>query len=792
MSVRRRHGFMRIRSRVALVGGIPITVAAAIAIVAWLLLGEADRARNGAALAGSIYRDVLGTITERNTYIGAVPASRAQNALRFEAFAASASIRLKALRDVVRDPGDRAVAEATEVALVRYRAQMATLAEVTTGNDRLIAEMAGRAQALIGLTDQARERQHASNADIISSLADGDRKLRFARDVVDYAQELRAAIQAAALHEKAVEITPPGEARAFAERQLAFAVARMRNSAGDLVRLLRNDGRDPAAEALSGMIKAYEGEIARLTGPEATTRDRAPQQRLADWAERTIKINATEYRALHEEVAQLLTYSVSAAETEQATQNIAIGSLKFGRRTAEALATRDVGEVETILSESRNLPATVSALPISPLIQTAMVDAIGRWRDGLATTGEGLRRQNNIIADMDAIAVDMIDKASRLNDSLAHNADQIGQFVRRMLAFGAAIGLLLGAFTAYLVARSITGPLKRLQERMLHLAEDPAAGPIPEAARRDELGSMARAANFFVHELGRREGELRKAKDRADTTLLELRETQANLIQAEKLGSLGQLVAGVAHEINTPLGLALTMSTSIDGEVQRFAERGRDGRVTRSDLNRLVERLTEGSRLLLNNLTRAIDLVQSFKQVAADQASGEARRFEIAAWLGEVLTSLGPALRKTPHQVSVACPPDIVLETYPGALAQVVTNLVMNAVTHAFPGDRAGFIELKVTQPRPDMVRMTFRDDGVGMAPEHRSRIFDPFFTTRRDKGSTGLGLHIVYNLVTASLQGAIAVESEPGRGTTFVIDLPLSVRGEAEQRAGEPVPEEV
>ncbi|KAA2238117.1 sensor histidine kinase [Salinarimonas soli] len=785
---------MRIRSRVALVGGIPITVAAAIAVVAWLLLGEADRARSGAAHAGSIYRDLLGTITERNTFIGAVPASRSQNSLRFEAFAASASIRLRALQEIARDTSNRAVAEATDVALVRYREQMRTLADVTAGNDRLIAEMANRAEALIRLTDQARERQHASNSDIIASLAEGDRKLRIARDVVDHAHELRAAIGAVALDDKTVEGAAPGDARRTVERQLTFSVARMRNSAGELVSLLRNDGRETAADTLEGLIKAYEGEIARWMGDERAPHDRGPQQRLADWAERTIKINATEYRALHEEVAQLLTYSVSAAETEQATQNIAIGSLKLSRRSAEALAGRDVASVQAILDESRTLSGTVSALPISPLIQTAMVDAIASWRDGLATTGEGLRRQNGIISEMDSIAVDMIDRASRLNDIFAHDADRIGQFVRKMLAFGAAVGLLLGAFTAFLVARSITEPLKRLQERMLRLAEDPAAGPIPEASRRDELGAMARAANFFVLELGRRENELRKAKNRADATLLELRETQASLIQAEKLGSLGQLVAGVAHEINTPLGLALTMSTSVDGEVQRFAERSRDGRLTRSDLNRLVQRLTEGSKLLLGNLVRAIDLVQSFKQVAADQASGEARRFEIAAWLGEILTSLGPALRKTPHQVSVSCPPDIVLETYPGALAQVVTNLIMNAVTHAFPGDRAGFIEIKVTPLREGMVRMTFRDDGVGVSPANRARLFDPFFTTRRDKGSTGLGLHIVYNLVTASLQGSIAVESEPGRGTTFIIDLPLRVKSSEPDgaRAGEPVAEGV
>jgi signal transduction histidine kinase len=291
---------------------------------------------------------------------------------------------------------------------------------------------------------------------------------------------------------------------------------------------------------------------------------------------------------------------------------------------------------------------------------------------------------------------------------------------------------------------------------------------------------MASAANFFVHEISQREEALRQAKNRADTTLAELRETQSNLIQAEKLASLGQLVAGVAHEINTPLGVALTTSTALEGQVERLNAQAASGKLSKSEFSSALARLTEGSKLLLSNLTRAIDLVYSFKQVAADQASGERRRFDVKTWLDELLTSLGPVLRKSGHEVAVRCPPDLVLDTYPGSLAQVLTNLVMNALVHAYPGGRTGCLTITVASLRPGTIRFTFADDGGGIAPENLSKIFDPFFTTGRDRGSTGLGLHIVYNLVTARLQGGIDVESRPGQGTRFTIDLPVTVHDRA------------
>jgi signal transduction histidine kinase len=765
---------MRIRYKVALVGGIPIAIAAAFAFAAWLLLNQAERARDGAVLAGAIYRNSLVAIAARDDFVESLPLDRARHGERFQDVASRALRDLASLGDVAREQTHRRAAEQTRRALVLYVDLMTRLAETTAGNDRQISDMASRAAALISLTDKARERQRASNADIIASLTERDKRLRFARDVVDRAHELRAAIAAVALQSAALTADPDGAER---KQALGFGLARLRNAAADLGVLLRADTREEAARQLEALAGEY---IDRMGQREANGSGDA----LAEWADRLFKVNSTEQRAQHEEVAQLLTYSVQAGETEQATQNIAIATLKLGRSTADALASRNAGAAESILDESRVLGETVASLPISPLIQAEMTDALAGWRDSLATTAEGLRRQNAIIGEMDSASVAMMAGASSLNDMFTSDADAIGQFIRNILLIGAAVGLLFGTGTALVVARSITRPLKNLQERMLDLAADPLAGPLVEHSRPDELGDMARAANFFVTEIGRREKALRRAKESADITLVELRQAQSDLIQAEKLASLGQLVAGVAHEINTPLGIALTTSTVVTDEVRKLNDRAISGSLPRSDFLRSVDRLGEGARLIFSNLTRAADLVHSFKQVAADQASGERRRFDMKLWIQDLLTSLGPALRKAGHEVVVECRAGLTLDTYPGALAQVLTNLVMNALTHAYGPETHGTMRLTVSEPRSGAVRIVFEDDGAGIPATHLAKVFDPFFTTRRERGSTGLGLHIVYNLVTGALQGRIELDSAAGRGARFVIDLPSSLADSAVERA--------
>ncbi len=777
---------MRISGKVALVGGIPITIAAAIALVAWLLLNESERARDSAVIAGTIYRDLLVAMAVRNDYVSALPADRTLQQKRFLGLANQAQKNLQTLAQLARDPAPREATAATQNALDRYIDRMKALVAVTVRNDALIVDMAERAGSLIALTDQARQRQRASNADIVAALKDGDRKLRTSRDIVDRAYELRTVLFEITIQDTILRGGAAVAAvRDTARRRLAFSAAQLRSATTELLAALRAGGHGGDAEQLVALAKTVEAGLSeRLRATREADTEAAGQpapkiaatEQLADWTDQLLKVNVTAQRSLHDELAQLLTYSVQANETEQSTQNVAVATLKLGQRTRDALAAREPAEADPLIAESSKLAKTVGALPISPLIQAEMIEAIEQWRKALVTTIAGLRQQNVTIANMNADAGLMIEGARALNDLFATDARTIGDTIRRILIFGAAIGLLLGAGTAILVARSITRPLSRLQQGMVELAADPTSGTLPDSDRNDELGEMTRAANFFVTEIGRRELALRRAKDQADATLADLRLAQANLIQAEKLASLGELVAGVAHEINTPLGIALTTATSMGDEVKRLSDAAAAGQLPRSAFERFIERMRDGAHLLYTNLTRAAGLVHSFKQVAADQASGERRSFDVKIWLDDLLRSVGPVLRKTGHAVIVECPAGLTIDTYPGALGQAVTNLVMNALTHAYREGETGTLSLTVEKPRPDLVRLTFADDGKGISAENLRRVFDPFFTTGRNRGNTGLGLHIVYNLVTNRLHGKIDVASEPGKGTRFIIEIPVTV----------------
>jgi PAS domain S-box-containing protein len=269
------------------------------------------------------------------------------------------------------------------------------------------------------------------------------------------------------------------------------------------------------------------------------------------------------------------------------------------------------------------------------------------------------------------------------------------------------------------------------------------------------------------------EEETAAARERAEQTLADLRRTQENLIQAEKMASLGGLVAGVAHEVNTPVGSALTGITYLGDLTRNVTARFQQGLLKRGDFTDFLAAAAEACALIEGNLHRAAELIQSFKQTAVDQTSEERRRFDLAAYLQDVFTSLHPRLRKAGHQVTFDCAPDLMIDSYPGALFQVLTNLTMNTLTHAFPEGRAGNLSLSARLAGPGEVELRFADDGCGILPAHRGRIFDPFFTTRRGAGGSGLGLHIVYNIVHKTLRGTISVDSDESRGTVFTLRFP-------------------
>jgi len=256
------------------------------------------------------------------------------------------------------------------------------------------------------------------------------------------------------------------------------------------------------------------------------------------------------------------------------------------------------------------------------------------------------------------------------------------------------------------------------------------------------------------------------------TALKQLRDAQSQLVQSEKLASLGSLVAGMAHEINTPLGVGVSAASTLHALADQIRGRHDSGQMTRTDLKQFVQLAMDSADLVMKNLQRAADLMHSFKQVAVDQASGERRSFLLKPYLDEVITSLTPKLKGTPHRIVVRCPEELVVDGFPGALAQIVTNFITNSLVHAFPGQNQGNMAIEVTDGGPE-ITLRYRDDGVGIEPANLGRVFDPFFTTRRGSGGSGLGLHVVHNLVTQRLGGTVQARSEPGRGTEFIVRFP-------------------
>ncbi len=282
-----------------------------------------------------------------------------------------------------------------------------------------------------------------------------------------------------------------------------------------------------------------------------------------------------------------------------------------------------------------------------------------------------------------------------------------------------------------------------------------------------------RASNEALESrVAERTRELTAANSELTQTLEVLQQAQSQLIESEKMASLGSLVAGVAHEINTPLGIGITAASHLESITHQFGHRVDAAQLTRSDLAQYLVAAKESSRLILKNLERAGQLVRSFKQVAVDQSSEERRVINLGEYLNEIAFALQPVLRRTPHELRITCAQDIHLDTFPGAIYQIVVNLISNALTHAFPGDRAGLIDLRAYRRGSEEIVLEYQDNGVGVEPALIKRIFDPFFTTRRGEGGSGLGLHIVYNRVTQLLGGTIVAENRDG--LHFVVRWPI------------------
>lgn len=358
--------------------------------------------------------------------------------------------------------------------------------------------------------------------------------------------------------------------------------------------------------------------------------------------------------------------------------------------------------------------------------------------------------------------VSLIDKA---------NIDQSINRLKNQIFLSLLSAMVITVVLAYIVVRRFTQPY----DEVLVFAEDIARGNfeqnIPNSfiTRTDEMGQMSRAFQKIIEAF---RGEKNQLERRIVEKNTELEAQYQIIMETEKAASLGNLVAGVAHEINTPLGVSLTTASYLKKINTEQRQKLAEGHMNRDDLRELMEVVDESVALLDTNLNRAAELVKSFKQVAADQSSGNIGEFKLRETVEGVIVSLRHEYKHLPVLIENRCPEEIVMHSYPGAISQIVTNLIMNSLQHGLTQTVQGRILITATAANGS-VRLVYQDNGRGVSKENLRKIYDPFFTTRRQEGNTGLGMHIVMNLVTQKLKGTVRCDSDEGKGVKFTFEIP-------------------
>ncbi|WP_069471015.1 sensor histidine kinase [Candidatus Marithrix sp. Canyon 246] len=332
-----------------------------------------------------------------------------------------------------------------------------------------------------------------------------------------------------------------------------------------------------------------------------------------------------------------------------------------------------------------------------------------------------------------------------------------------LCVFALIVAILIGIVTA----RWIIKPIQNLNIASKALALGQWDQKV-QIERQDELGDLAKSFNSMAQQLTEL---LYGLEAEVEERTKKIKQAQQQLIESAKMAELGNLVAGVAHEINTPVGIGVTAASRLNTLSLELENLYKTGKMKRADLDKYLKSTQQGSQLIQKNLTRAAELVQSFKQVAVDQSSEQQRSFVFKDYLNEIITSLRAELKHYQVKVSIICDENIVLTSYPGIFYQIFTNLIMNSLIHGFSNQQQGEIKIKVKSMKQGLI-LDYSDNGKGIPAKVIEHIFEPFFTTNRQQGGSGLGLHIVYNLVTHKLNGNISCDSSEGNGVNFIIEI--------------------
>ena len=392
---------------------------------------------------------------------------------------------------------------------------------------------------------------------------------------------------------------------------------------------------------------------------------------------------------------------------------------------------------------------------------------------------------------------------------LRASLDDLNKYMQNRILYDLLIAIiaLIGAFfVSVRLQRRFTKPIETLLSVVQKVTKEKSYSVRAPAADIEELHMLGRAINNMLDRIEQQfnkvqqaELEIRQLNQGLEqkisertlalkssnqdllNTLETLHQYQNQIVETEKMASLGQMVAGVAHEVNTPIGLGVTASTLMQDKLADIQTAFDEKKLTSSQLAKFMAESKENLGIIYRNLERAASLIRSFKQVAVDQSNENRRQFNMLQLMNEVLLSLRPNLKKTQHQVELECDPTLEIDSKPGPVNQILINLIMNSLIHAFEQTNHGLIKIKV-KVEHSRCFIHYSDNGAGV-PEHiKKRIFDPFVTTKRGEGGSGLGMHLVYNLVTQALNGKITLESSLGHGVDIMFDFPVVIKASAEQ----------
>jgi signal transduction histidine kinase len=486
----------------------------------------------------------------------------------------------------------------------------------------------------------------------------------------------------------------------------------------------------------------------------------------------------------------------------------------IGQISAAGMSFDQTESVQNLLSALKSSPNTLSVTLLKRDEFTQQLSQFAYY--GSPITVEEFED----IADINGI--DIADEFTYIFEPILLDSSVIGYTVLKIdlsnlksqvfnsifLTFIAVIAALAIAFyISQLAQQTLTKPVEVLTETISNVAKNKDYSLRAQVITEDELGELTSAFNHMLQELEHydedrkiqeqeilslneslekkvelRTNELKNTNQQLQDSLNRLQNTQQQMVEQEKMASLGSLVAGIAHEINTPIGIGITAISHLEHIIEQLEDPFRQGKLSKTLVENTISNLKECHNLVYYNLERAAQLVKSFKMVAVDQSSEDIRLFNLQKYTQDVVTSLGPELKKTQIMLELDINEHIHLYSFPGAFSQIFTNLIMNSIIHGFKELQHGTINITANQIEHELV-IDYRDNGCGIAKEIFDKIFDPFFTTNRNTGGSGLGTHIIYNIVTQALGGTIQLAEDAYKGAHFIISIPWdNIRPDAQE----------